>query len=606
VAKSANANAAEPGLAARLPALLLCAAALASILSYSVLRTAPFSLPKLVYGSWFAFAAVLTALAAGWKGPRAARPAPLDAPAASLLGAVMLAAVFSTDRPLSLLGQYEYYGYGVIACVLYAALYWRAARTAAHERGWLSAALAVAAAVAGVCSVAQAMGFELFLGIRSAEAFGARKISVFGNPVYAGAVFAVLLPPVAGRALRAGAARPAFIAAGLLGIAGLFLTRSSGAWLAAATGVAAYLLGSGRLDRRVSRRFAFRGILGLAAAVSAGAMLFAYASGRQSDRGRTELWKLSGRVFADRPVLGVGPGAFENAFRKIRSDEFIATLGAGAGQANAHNDILQALATTGLVGFAAYAWLLSAAAFALRRSLDEEAVRDEAAAYAGGLIALFVQAKVNPTPLPSLAAGTVLLGLLSSVSQKPDEVGSGIFPRAAGAALAALCLAACGLAWRLDRADRLAMRARIFRSVGETERALEHFRRTLGINPYETQYRMDAITTLMREAKRAPAVGVRRGYLDEAVAIARESARLRPEHPDSHQMLALALLRRGDAGSPELFADAVGSIETAMALAPRFPNILKIRAALAEKTGDRDARARVVSELKAIEELVAR
>ncbi len=73
---------------------------------------------------------------------------------------------------------------------------------------------------------------------------------------------------------------------------------------------------------------------------------------------RAEMARTAFRLFSTEPLLGIGVGQFFE-----RSGEFIRdpTVHALYSHENAHNNFLQVLAETGLVGFTAFVWLLAAA-----------------------------------------------------------------------------------------------------------------------------------------------------------------------------------------------------------------------------------------------------
>lgn len=568
-----------------MPALLLCAAVAAALLSFSVLTAAPFSLPKFVFAGTLAFAAFAASAFAAATGRRPFAVCGPDAAVAAMLGAVGIASFFSVDPPLSWLGHYEFYAYGFAACVVYALLYASAAQLRnPRERRWVTRTLALAGAAAGVVGVLQAAGVEPFPGVPTAAAFGGRAISVFGNPVYAGAVFAVLLPVCVFEATEDGKINPLFAAAAAALLAGAAATKARGALGAGAAGTAFFFWAKGALR--------FRGIPGRKAGWALAAAVLIFAAGaaivggkRDSDRARLELWRLSGSVFASRPVIGVGPSGFGNAFRRVRSLDFIQTLGARASQANAHNDVLEVLCATGLVGAAAYAWLLAAAFLCCRRALDGPD-RRAAAAFGGAGVALFLQAKVNPVPFAALAAWAVIFGLTASIESEKRSVRRG----AVAGAIAAFLLAAGAVfsvvGWRIARADRAALRARVYRSVGKAEWADGNFRAAIALNPYETEYRMKYLSFLFERARREADPARKRMLAETAVSYARAATRLRPAHPDSHQMLGFALMTLGDLGDRNAYLEASRELDAALEMDPRFPVLLRMRGALAEKTGD--------------------
>jgi hypothetical protein len=149
--------------------------------------------------------------------------------------------------------------------------------------------------------------------------------------------------------------------------------------------------------------------------------------------------------------------------------------GENVGQAHANNDLLQALATTGLAGLAAYAWLLLAAWRRLRNALRDETRRADAAAAGAGLAAAFVVAKFNPVPLDGLALAALLLGLLDPGGERS---------RALSRAAAGFRRRRPRLTWLRGRPPR----ARGCAGRGPGEEARVAYAAAARVNPAEQRY----------------------------------------------------------------------------------------------------------------------
>ncbi|MEK7746235.1 MAG: O-antigen ligase family protein, partial [Elusimicrobiota bacterium] len=188
----------------------------------------------------------------------------------------------------------------------------------------------------------------------------------------------------------------------------------------------------------------------LAAFVGAGALRLSGRLTPASDAQRPMVWKAAWTAFLRHPLLGTGPDTFEAAFRRHRSVEYVKLMGSERFQAHAHNDVLQALATTGLAGAGAYLALLAALCLAARRSLSEAGGRAETAALCGGLLGLFLVMKLDPIALEVLVTAAFLSGLLMRTPRDAPSVP--LHPLlAASLALAAAASLAGG--WRLIAAD---------------------------------------------------------------------------------------------------------------------------------------------------------
>jgi len=145
------------------------------------------------------------------------------------------------------------------------------------------------------------------------------------------------------------------------------------------------------------------------------------------DQQRIITWKIAARVFGEHPFFGVGPEGFQRAFTAYRPPEFGHEVAA-----NAHNDILHAGATLGIVGLAAYLFLAYSAFSVLRGPAF------------GAIAALFVNAKVSPVPLEALVLAAVIIGGYSIRPSSPKPLT--IYGRIL---FAAIGLSACNLIARV-------------------------------------------------------------------------------------------------------------------------------------------------------------
>lgn len=334
-----------------------------------------------------------------------AMPAPgrtqMDAPIALALAALAASAAVSVSPALSVSGFQSQPFHGLLALaavpmVFYAAQQWR------EGPAQCCAVVAIASAVA--CAIELALPclppFHLLTGNRA--------VGTIGAPPFLGAVMAVCLPAcvaMGGRLGRAGAACAIFA---------IMACGSRGPLLAAGAGLGAYLVALGAIRARWV-------VLGLSLA-----LLALFGRSATSDAMRLETWAVALRGGLERPILGWGPDTFfvVNAARL--------PAGSATFQASAHNDLLQAWATTGALGLAAYAWLWWSA------------LRAATPAVLGSLVALFVVAKFNPVPPPAFYLAAALLGAALPAGRQRAGVWA--------AGLAALLLAP-GIAFRYLAAD---------------------------------------------------------------------------------------------------------------------------------------------------------
>lgn len=206
------------------------------------------------------------------------------------------------------------------------------------------AAWALCGAALGVYALLQTQGGLGPLLVPRLE----RPIATFGNPIFLGAFLASAACAAAGLA-AAGPRRGLWTAAALLALAGLWTTQTRAAFagLAAVLGLWAALALEGR------RRAAALAAL-CAAAALAGLVVF---RGRAWTHGL--IWHDTLALWQAHPWLGCGLGRFHIEFPAFASPALRALWPEEKVIVNfAHNEYLQVLAETGVVGFALWAGIL--------------------------------------------------------------------------------------------------------------------------------------------------------------------------------------------------------------------------------------------------------
>ena len=279
----------------------------------------------------------------------------------ALAVAVALAAVFAEARLAALR---ELVTFALMFGVLVMAADETAGRPARARS--LALALGVAAAVAGLFAALEAARVLPGRFPRPDSPFYRAALG-FAWPNELGMYFALSLPfAVYLRTVARGQVQGALAAAGigtcLLGLAATF---SRGSWLSAVAGTATLVLFA---DRRLVLRVWLGGLIAVAALdlASGGALSrrVAMALVDQVAAQRLALQYTGVLMFLSSPVVGVGPGGFEENLERFGPQ--VSWLWDYVG--SAHNVYVHMAAETGLIGLAALVWFVVAVMVVLVRS----------------------------------------------------------------------------------------------------------------------------------------------------------------------------------------------------------------------------------------------
>lgn len=384
---------------------------------------------------------------------------------------------------------------------------------------------AAAAAVAGV------LGYEAL--------FCEHLTGLMGNKnIAASWLILVVFLPVSGF-LNPGASRREKIFFGLcalLSSGALLLTRSRAGILAALVSAGLYYCAVRRVkNRRIFAAFA--------AAIAALAAVLLW-SGLLSDV-RWPIWRAALGMFADRPLLGWGPGAFGVLFPLFVRPDYYVTAGASPFNDFAHSRLLELLAGTGIAGTALYlgavVWVFCAIAGNIRGQTDPERRLLLCALGCGGagvLLHNLFDANLDMAPWLELLLWCGL-GLAAFKNPSGPEPAPGAAARAFGSQ-ALLWLMVFSVIWGMIFGRALAgqylfRRAVMDKFFGRLERAGADFDRALALCPWEKEF----------EARRAFYLAESGQPERSAAAYERLLARF-PAYPFAHRNLAVLSLRLGD------------------------------------------------------------
>jgi len=506
----------------------------------------------------------------------------LDAPLAACALALALSAFASVDVWLSLLGTNDG---GLWGAALLIALYWLTAQAAPGREDRLLDAALLGYAIMGLYAVLQASGLDPIQGMPDLP--GGRAYATVGSPVALGEDMTLFLPLALWRARSKGGAAGWACLAAIAG--GLLASISRGAWLSSAAACGVFLaLEKDRFGFLKQRRRLALAVAACLMLACAGAWALSRRKMTEGDGGRAHIWRSAWELFKERPLLGWGANTFSAASRLKLTPGAVLAFSVKEVPHHAHNDLLHALATTGILGLCAYLWLWAALALsALRAARDPE--RPWASALACGLLGLFINMKVNPASNESLTAAVFFAGLLAD--RRP-----GAFSRRGAASLAlAAATASLLVAGRFAGAEVADRQAALYAARRAFDQAARECARAVRLNPWEIRFRLEYVNALAGFSSRLTPPSARNSeLLETALASAREGVRLHPRHPDAYYGEGIALLNlayldlslRGKLGDLE---PARVALDRALELDAHYIPTLQARRAVAQ--GQRDPAA---------------
>jgi putative inorganic carbon (HCO3(-)) transporter len=338
-----------------------------------------FVLPKLLLARLGILILALLLLARWLKeGQVTWRRTAVDLPMVAFLVSAGISTVFAVNRNVALFGTYDRWE-GFLTIATYGLLLWLTVQTVqrSEEARAITWALLLSAFVVSVVAVLQSMFGYLGGGYFHTGSF-IRADATLANPDFLGVFLALLLPIALSKIIsrRPPLTRLLALDVFVLMFMGLVASFTRSGWIGAFAGCIAVLaLRRGRLRwgplvvaGAVVVLFVGIGLAGFnsqpttdesgaRAVISRVASIADFSSGTIAQR--ISVWRETLPLIASRPLFGYGPDTFGLVYPNFQ------TVSRGGTQWDkTHNDTLQVGATQGLLGVAAYIWLLVAFALA--------------------------------------------------------------------------------------------------------------------------------------------------------------------------------------------------------------------------------------------------
>jgi O-antigen ligase len=370
------------------------------------------------------------------------RRTPLDVPLIAFVGAAAVSTVFAINRNLAIFGSYDRWE-GLLTIASYALLFWLTVQmlSGPSDTRGLTWSLLASGYFVGAGAILQTAGLLGGGYFRDAASGLIRPDVTLAHPDFVGIFLAMLLPIALAKVVSRRSAVTRVLAASIVVVIGLGLlaTFTRAAWVGAIVGVIV-VLGLRRGQIRVWAVSIVAAVLvgvlvlslvvvGTASSANRGDFAHAFlgrvvssadtTSGSVSSRLNT--WRDMFPLIAGRPIFGWGPDTFGLVYpiyqSRYRSGEFFD---------KPHQDILGVAAAEGLVGLAAYLWML----IAFVRAFWRARYLAGAVALFGGWIAYMVSIQADFSWIPTAIPFWLLTACaIVSFTPKVEPVRVAAFPR---------------------------------------------------------------------------------------------------------------------------------------------------------------------------------
>ncbi len=328
----------------------------------------PVILPKLLAARVLILLLAALLLARWLRGEVKVRRTPLDLPILAYVASAAVSTLFAANASLAFFGSYGRLE-GFLTIATYAALYWLTVQSVSNPlagRAVLRAVLA-GAFVVSLIAVLQAVAGGLAAGPTSSVA---RASATFGNSNALAAYLAMALPLGVNEYLRATSTSDRILAGNAVAMVAiaLVLTFGRGGWVGGVVGLMIVVATARPSLRRLTvMAGAAAGLIAaivLAIAVfGAGGSPIAHSTAARlvslldptagTGAIRLHIWKDTLGLIASRPLVGYGPDNFGLVFPAFQTGSWsrLSLID------ESHSELLQIVATQGILGLAVFAWL---------------------------------------------------------------------------------------------------------------------------------------------------------------------------------------------------------------------------------------------------------
>lgn len=479
---------------------------------------------------------------------------PLNKPLLAFAAMITIATATSPVPLISVIGEYG--RYENLATILSYIVICFLATQFLDDNEWRKNLVAISFFSFGIISfygIMQALGFDILpTALRD---FVGRGRSTLGNPVFFGGYLAIMIPLLLAYLVDKdnlpSMPKAAIGMLLVLGMAGVVLSQSRGAWLGLVVGIVAFIIMQRKnLAKGAGTAFAMV-IFGVAfallvLAVSGSGKLQTTVSsledkltsaadiGQGTQATRIEIWKSAVEMVAVRPLEGYGPDqmyAWASAFTTLKK----AQIELNTIPDRTHNIFLQVAINGGLISLLIFLWIVIAVGgmgFKVLKNNDGPA-RTYSVAVLSGLIAYLAQGLTGVDVVGISAPVWVLGGSITTLPHacKGEQITVSLkTKRQVEIITVAALLASVLLVFSLKPlvADMYYFNGITYKSAGVMEQATLEFSKAVDMDPYQPQYRRDLTAGLSSQGNSLRSTSL----IERGISVAGEGLRYNPDDFD--------------------------------------------------------------------------
>jgi len=521
---------------------------------------------------------------------------PLNLPAVCFVLVGALATIFSINPRLSFWGLYKYYCWGFSSLVGYILIYFVASNNFPKEGVKKLFFFAVlAGGIVAFYGICQYKGVEMFS--RMPRDPGGRIWSTLGNPNYLGAFLIMVFPLGLGTLLLSKSRLWRLVLAGVLGsfFICLLITLSRAAWLGFGGSLLLFVVVFRRSISKKSLRLSGLILLFLLLMVP---LIFSFMEKGRTQEGlkvfsritsivnladpgilaRVSSWESSLKMVQKHPLLGTGLDTYYLVFPSYRQLSYLHSSGKDITAGYAHNEFLQALTTTGVLGLVAYLWFWFAFFYVGWKKYCSSSRQEEkiilASILASGL-ALLIQNQFSFSVLTTSTYFWLLAGILVGGTGEPKTKVSKINPSLRLRSILLMVAVAGSLFLTIEaivpyRADLIYEDGLCYLKAKNQKMAVKRIEEAISLNPYVERYNIEIGGIYKELALSSENQKDARYWLKRAEESFQRNAEIYPQQPYSYLNLGTCYMWQAQMLSLDTADKAIESLRNALRLDPYF------------------------------------